>query len=232
MRLVNALQGITIVRITDEAIPPQGIIIQNLIAQIQARYRFAGRPAVAAVAQPNLQTTPTFQFQSGLFQSDDGVLPVGQMIYGGDSFMVVSQRTEQSDKIMDDLIGLLDGPLGFRVGKSAGHRYNVSNIVVQFGSSFEDKILKLRLIAEIVGKAVSKGKTLPGPVGLNRLSFTPETWNTGVVQLTADTADQADFVIERRVGRPYEDNWYFSGAPLSTSDHLKTLESIETALQD
>jgi hypothetical protein len=38
------------------------------------------------------------------------------------------------------------------------------------------------------------------------------------------------FVLERRAGRPFDDNVFFSEAPVATSDHKKLLDLLETLL--
>jgi hypothetical protein len=43
---------------------------------------------------------------------------------------------------------------------------------------------------------------------------------------------QADFLIERRVGSPYEANRYFCSAPMHTNDHTRVLEEIEAVARD
>jgi hypothetical protein len=40
-----------------------------------------------------------------------------------------------------------------------------------------------------------------------------------------------DFRVERRVGAPYDQNVYYSGAPLRTADHVAVLEEFERAMQ-
>jgi hypothetical protein len=233
MKTINTLQGITALRLTDEAQPPRGIVIQNLLSQIQARYRFAGRPVLAGLQPqiPNIQAQP-MQFQSGQFQSADGIVPINALIYSNEALLIVCQRTELSDNAMKDLTeNILNRAAGFRIGESSYRPYHISNVVVQFEFSLEEKIEKLRRIIEIITGAVSKHKHLPGPISTTRLAFTAQAWNVGMVPLSADSADQQDFMIERRVGQPFEDNWYFSAAPLTTPEHLATLEAIEAAVR-
>ena len=44
-------------------------------------------------------------------------------------------------------------------------------------------------------------------------------------------ASWGGFTIERRTGRPYEENVYFTQAPLQTDDHVAVLTEIEESLK-
>ena len=79
----------------------------------------------------------------------------------------------------------------------------------------------------LVRTALGKKET---EIALKRLAFGPQT--KGVhLQVSLENIDELDFTIERRSGRSFEDNRYFSSAPLRTSDHLVCLEQIEKLLQ-
>jgi len=50
------------------------------------------------------------------------------------------------------------------------------------------------------------------------------------LQPNIDQIERSDFLLERRAGASYQQNRYYSGAPMKTADHIRLLEIIEREL--
>ncbi len=140
------------------------------------------------------------------------------MVPDGDVVMTIT--TEQADLVLKDLIRLLDETLGYRLRSSKKTQDYVSNIVVEFDRGLEEYIEKLANMACAINEA------RPGMEAFNikRLTFGTED---SQARDTLTAIQTTDFIIERRVGRPFEENRYFCSAPMTTRDHIRTLERIE-----
>jgi hypothetical protein len=66
---------------------------------------------------------------------------------------------------------------------------------------------------------------------LQRLAFGTvkrlQLQNPFIQQSQIEIIEAAEYAIERRAGVPISENRYFCSAPLSTAEHIRTLEEIE-----
>jgi hypothetical protein len=217
MRLIGSLQGYAAFReVVEEYQPERGIVQNDMIALIVERYQFQGFPRLAPGAPP----LPSLVFGAGKFESGEQSFAIAQLAMFAHGDVAITVTTDQAELVLNDLIQLLDKELGFRLGSANKKKRFLSNIVVEFDAGLEiylDKLIKME--AAIAAAGLENAK-------LKRLAF-----GEGDVQQTNDVIvmiETADFLIERRQGAAYDQNRYFCSAPMSTSDHFRVLQLIES----
>jgi hypothetical protein len=221
MKIIGSLQGhVAYKEAREEYQPLHGATYNDIINAVVQRYGFQSFPRIL----PGMPISPIMTFASGKYNHEGMSFAIAQLIMteGGD--VVLANSTEAAEIVLDDLIKTLDERLGFRLQQAHKEKLIVSNVVVEFDRGLEDYIRKLEQIVELIGAPL---KDKP-PFRLKRLSF-----GVGdVVQFLPapdpmPAMEGADFVLERRQGAKYEQNRYFSSAPMHTTDHLKVLERME-----
>lgn len=229
MRLISKLAGTSALRVSpDEAMPPGGIAFPSLIAALRDAYKFTIFPELAQGDIPLVQVAPIgLGFQNGELEIDGVRAAISQLQLFLNGIAVSSQSTDLSDKILDNIIALLDGKFGFRLASSESQRSYISQIVVHLDQSFEERIPHLRAIQDIIFDAMHPEEDEKPKLTAKRLSFGSQIRTI----MNPLQANLMDFHIERRGGVPFSQNRYFSGAPLSTEEHIAVLEKIEQTLK-
>jgi hypothetical protein len=98
-------------------------------------------------------------------------------------------------------------------------RLYMSEVIVQFERTpavFSDKFMRFARPLES-----GLGENQPRPMKLMSLNFATDP--------AAPNQQQAVLRIERAVGTPFQDNKFYSSAPVHTDEHLELLEKFEEA---
>jgi len=204
----------------EEYLPQKGVFHRSMVELVRARYNFQIFPQFLPGTMP-----PMFQFAGGMFPDPADSFAVNQLVMKEDGDVVMATTTDQAERVLDDLAKLLDDNLGFRLSTSYKPRAYLSNIVVEFDAGLEDLISSLSKIASVINSFRADAVAF----NLKRLGF-----GHGEVVQTNDlqtAVEMADFLIERRAGNLYASNRYFCSAPMTTANHLATLERIEAMLR-
>jgi hypothetical protein len=230
MKLIGALHGHSIVRVSPEEVAPKnGIPWLDLTEALRARYKFqtnAAAPVNVGAAAP-IWTA----FQNGEFQIADDKIAVQQLLFTNDGALVVTSSTESSDAVLKDLIGFLDSSFEFHISKSTQRKAYISDIVVQFEKGIEEYLTKIGEIENLINQSVSKPIKGRPKAQIKRIAFGSEASDlnaSGVGPL--DGIESVEFLFERRARQPYSENRYYCRAPIATNDHIKLVESIESVL--
>jgi hypothetical protein len=219
MKLIGPLQGIAAYRKPPEEYQPEtGILPHDMIELIRFAYGFHIFPQL----QPNTPPPASTEFQGGRFSANGSSFVINRLIMTLDGDIAIATRTEQADLFIDDLIRLLDENLGFRLRIGNLTKSFVSNVVVEFDNGLEEYLEPLSKMIAVINDA-RPGRS---PFNIKRLAFgeadtSPPPTDPLII------IERADFVIERRAGRPLEENRYFCTAPMATEDHIRILERIE-----
>jgi hypothetical protein len=219
MKVIGPLQGIAAYREAQEEYQPEnGSLPRDLIELVRITYEFQVFPQL----QLGMPPPAPLDFAMGQFSANDTRFVINRLIMTGDGDIAFAVRTEQADLFLDDLMRLLDENLGYRLRTGKIAKSFVSNVVVEFDQGLEEYFGSLSNMMTIINDA------RPGhpPFNIKRLAFgeadtSPPPTDPLVI------IERADFVIERRVGRPFGENRYFCTAPMTTDDHIRTLERIE-----
>jgi hypothetical protein len=225
MKVIATLQGVSVLLFSaDDAMPVGGVLLNDMVSVVSNAYKFTAVPTFPPGVP--FQLMPILQFQNGELSVDGAKFVISQITITNNAIVVISQTTEASDAVLENVISLLDSSLGFRIGSSETRLTHISNIVVKFDRGLEEYLTLIGQIEQIISSAAPSS---PGPFKIKRLTFGREAFNMPDPTIIAspEAAERADFVIERRVGHAFSENRYFCGAPLSTPQHIRVLETIE-----
>lgn len=225
MKLIGVLHGIAAFRENiEEYVPERLPPSQEFVQTLRDTYQFQQFP----VFLPNVQIN-TWYFMHGKYVDERGSFGISQLIMSPKGDSVATAHTDQSDVVLDHLINLMDTRFGYRLKQSRLKKIYWSNIVVEFEPGIEEALRQIAAIERIVTNGANKGR----PFKIKSLTFgTSPTPTVAMVpnQDVIDFTDAVDFSIERRADQPFEQNRYFSSAPMRTEDHKKALQDIEKAL--
>lgn len=222
MKLIGHMNAIAAARaVPEEYLPEKGALPEDQINLLRNAYSFNTFPTMTVGSQ----APTTLNFAGGRFVSGENSFAIAQLVMTQEADIVLTMTTEQASLVLDDVARLLDENLGYRLRAADRQISYVSNIVVQFDNGLEQYIDKLSKIASVINR------NRPGmrPFNIKRLAFGASA-DAPVIDMLA-TIVGSDFMIERRVGQPFEKNWYFCSAPMSTGDHLRVLEDIEATVR-
>jgi hypothetical protein len=207
--------------VPDEVRPARGLDLPTFLQNVAARYGFMKSPAsLEGFSQP---AGAKFEFGRFSASSSSDVVAIQELSLFNDGVIATCADTDLSDALVDDFfawtvaLGLLREPISPRP------RQYLSNVIVEF-----DKILPCRF--ERMFKTASR---------FNSVLNEHYGWNTQTslarLAISADPQSlpqhrAAVLIIERRAAVPYEQNYFWSSAPLRKLSHLALLEAMETEL--
>ena len=97
-----------------------------------------------------------------------------------------------------------------------------STVVVDFEKSPANLVRQFKLLADLISDRTITIAREKNHMDFARLDFEIDKRNLGGGQVAV-----SKFILERRPNIAFEQERYFSSAPMTTSDHIKTLEDIE-----
>jgi hypothetical protein len=226
MKVRSSVMGTVAIRMTnDEVGPKRGVLQKDLVDYVGELYKFNVRPTISP-GMP-VEANPILQFQSGEFVSEEGKIPIMQLLIFREGDAIIAQDTELADAIMTDYQAQLDKGLGFRFSEARPARLYASFLVADFDSAFVEKTATFLAVEKVIGAAIRGGNH---PYKLKRLSFGPDATTEGPMLTTLDQLVPEDFTIERRAGEPFAKNRFFCRAPLTRKEHERALEMVERAV--
>jgi hypothetical protein len=218
MKLVGHLHGIAAYReAIEEYQPKRGSIPRDLVELVRSNYDFQVFP----VLTPGTQIPGILTFSAGRYSGDGESFGINQLAMTQDGDIAAAVTTEQADVVLNDLMRLLDENLGYRLRPAHKTKSYLSTLIIEFDHGLEEYIGALSKMAEAINNMRQK---MPA-FNIRRLAF----GTTDILQPTDPLVaiETAEFLIERRSGRPFEENRYFCSAPMTTGDHILALERIE-----
>jgi hypothetical protein len=146
------------------------------------------------------------------------------MIFGGGLSLDTRSSTDESEKLLHEFLRWAASSYGLQyrpeIIKRRGY---VSQLV------FKTDGPMLTLLGEPVAKLSNRvTASLEDAIG-EKIHYEPTGLWIGFDQLTRKMAPAA-FTVQRRTDGPFNENKYFSEAPLPTEVHLKLLQEFETDL--
>jgi hypothetical protein len=226
MRVIGIIGGISAYReVQEEYIPERVPPMQDIVQLVRDTYQFIQFP----VFLPGMQVPSVVNFAGGRFQDQNGAFAINQLLLTPKGDSVAATNTDQSDMVLDHLVNLFQTTFGYRLAEVVEHAPKIhwSHVVVEFDSGIEQFIGKIAAVEAVVTLHTGKAQ----PFRTKTISFGTSTSPLPPTADTIDILENNDFVIERRIDRPFEENRFFSMAPLRTTDHIQALVDIETALR-
>lgn len=216
MRIQAVESHVWWIALADEIRPREGVALQQMFNAVQSVFHFAEIPS--KLPQPNRG----YEFSEGHLNVQDGSpIAVTKLSVFNDGINIqVNTDTEKAERALQAALGLF-GSLGLREPITPPLHYYLSNIVADFDRSLDS------FVANPILKAVAAAVPADGSAHVYslRINFDPSAMPGRLAPI-----NPTNFLIERRIGVPYELNRYFSQANMSTESHLSLLEKIEKTL--
>jgi len=201
----------------EEVRPISGAALPLVNAALQTRYGFTNA-GISAVAQQAGLSIPMLQF--GSMVDGHGSFPVNSIEFQPHLLVAVCSTTDDAIVFINDMFKFLAESFGFRVPSEERPRYYRSTIIVDSsGIELDDTIGRWNEILGFINSRASEGGTPYKALGIR---FTRGDFNIVGDGIPTSTP----FVLERRLGAPPGENWWFSQAPVDTPTHVAILETI------
>ncbi len=200
----------------EEVRPWEGFNLVEAVARIAERYQFQYPPSLPERFS-ELQSSG-LNFGLGMY----GDKTVTELNIYSDGVVASSLNTNFSLAFLDDLINWGQKELGLRELIDSSQKYYFSQVIVEFEKPASAFIERFDEIARMIGEALEKNYQVQEPVRFEGVSFGCDKTKLPL------SFKGTNFRIERRIGKPYDRERYFSESPLPTDQHLELLERMES----
>ena len=194
---------------------PKGLFMRPAIEAVKARYNFLKSPLDFPTPPPSNEG---YKYESGVFNSKSGRVMIVHMTIHGDGVVVETRSsTEDGDSFLEDVTSWVSKEYGLPSHTDLPiRRIYASELNVSYSKPptiFNPKIAPLiNEISSAIGDE-RKGKA-------DFLSLQLSTDQTRSTQ-------PAIFKFEREINVAFEENRFYSFAPIQTDPHIKLLEKLE-----
>lgn len=210
---VNLARSIWLFILND--LNPRGYSISNLSNDVVNRYKFTGFPK----ADEDYDLQKGVVFQLGAFQgSKKQPVNVNLTVYNDGFVADTRSSTIESDEYLEDIFNWLSKEYGYvPIQEIRRSKVYVSEVYVRMEKALNILNPKLERFAELLSSNVEGygDNVILETTGISFLS------DPGII------GRPGPFKLERQEGIPFEENRYYSIAPLQTEQHLEMLEEFE-----
>jgi hypothetical protein len=203
----------------EEVRPVHHIPVQDVIAKLADRYRFASLPELSELwTKLNAEG---LKFRDGRILRDGA--PVGVIEFGihNDGLMVKCRKTDDADFFLKDVLEWAQSELGFRKPTRPPRILYQSQVVVEFEKKLSSLVKDFAKLSKLLSEAYASQYEIQEQVDLSRIAFRCDP-----LKLPAASAP-AEFLVERRANRSYSEERYFAAAPFPSALHVKLLQKLE-----
>jgi hypothetical protein len=220
MKLIGVLLGVVAIRGSqEEYIPKMAPVPQDIVELVRQTYQFAVFPQFL----PGQVMPHSYTFNNGRFAVNNQTFGIPQLLMVPEGDIAFALSTDQAGLVLDHLFRLLDDTFGYRLMSSNKVISYVSNVVVEFDKSLSEYMASIEKMEKVIN--TFRPQPTAQPFRIKRFAFGASA-NPPVLDPLI-TVENADFLLERRLGHRFEENRYFSSAPMQTNDHIRALEEIE-----
>jgi hypothetical protein len=190
-----------------------------MVARIAERYKFAKIPTITTRED---MANNGLVFGMGHFQFDGGAVGISDFVVYNDGIVAISQKTEWADAFLEDIFNWVKESFGFRDPSRMGRKLFISTIVVDFEYPLSGLISGYEAISDIITARTVTIMPSRKPMQFSRVDFEIDrkTLDSGQVALPK-------FILERRPNVGFEQERWFSSAPMHTAAHIEALSEIE-----
>jgi hypothetical protein len=221
MRIISFESGrVTQLFPLEEFAPAAGANSPSVLSQIAQRYGFSIVPNITTREDLNKNG---LVFGMGQFQNGAQPLVITDFAIYTDGLAAVAEKTEWAELFLEDVISWVKAECGFREITSGVRRLYSSSVVVDFENSPSNLVRQFKQIADFISDRTITIASSRKQMDFARLDFE-------IDKRTLASEGQvaiSKFILERRAGVAFGQERYFSAAPMTTADHLLTLEEIE-----
>jgi hypothetical protein len=202
--------------IMEEIRPASGLYMPTLYQQLADRYAFVGRPQNYAEAIVN-----GAKFQHGRLTTPTKTIEIKEIGVYNDGIIADAVNTDDAEFVMQDFSAWATTTFSLRERRTIIPKIFTSTVTVEFDGSLESALKGFGEITNLVSDALSRS------YGWHNLDISLLRLAVNADPQTVPHLRNTQFLIERRLQRPYSENRYFCTSPLRTKDHIALLEMIE-----
>ena len=220
MNLISTEHGQSLqLFVPEEVRPLSGLYLPDLIQKISERYAFAIGPQ-----NYNSAIKEGVKYKEGRFVAQGRLISIKDLGFFNDGVLVsVASNTDDSELVLTDLVAWAIQNFGIREPETKLPRKFFSSVVVQFDIELGRTLTFFDEIRQDFSSSIKNAYGIEPEVNASRIGLSADP-----TRLPPQTT--FEFTIERRVGRPFEENRYFSAAPLPTASHVDLLVGFERRL--
>ena len=222
MKVVGHILGRLVVLFPQEEVRPiHGVPTVEAMASIAERYDFVHQPDLTRPISEFQQQG--YQFADGMFTHEMEDVKILEFVIYNDGVSVSSYSTYTAELFFEDFMRWSQKE--YRV-KSIDRTPIViyrSQITVEFAKPLSCLFRGFETFSQALSVSLGKYTSVQAPVDMIRMGL-------GVDESKRSSLGYVPFSLERRNQIPFENECYFSEAPLPSATHLKLLEELEAAM--
>jgi hypothetical protein len=200
----------------EEFAPAAGANSPSILSLIAQRYGFTIVPTITTRDDLNKNG---LLFGMGHFQFEGQPIVVNDFGVYTDGLAAVTQKSEWSEAFLDDVMAWVKTEFHFREITSGIQTLYSNTVVVEFEHSPARLLRQFEQISNFISERAAPSDRK------KKLHFARLDLEVDRRTITGPTAPK--FVLERRPGVSFEQERYFSAAPMTTADHIAALEELE-----
>lgn len=206
----------------EEGRPIHGWHPPDAFRAIKERYSFEYSPNLQ---QPwDVVQKDGLRFRLGKFAFGERSAAISELAIFNDGIVISALTTEAADAFSQDLIDWAKKTLGYRDFIKPPRQLYLSQIVVQFAHSPNTILGNFAKFSAMLSGVYEKRYK-------HKVPFEAVSFNLGYDKLNVPQwFTPANFFIERRSGKQFEENTFLCEAGLTTTDHIQALEALEKSL--
>jgi len=203
----------------EEFAPPATNNSGVVLAAIAARYGFTRTPTITTRED---MANNGLVFGLGHFQIGDDIISITDFAIYNDGIVAMAQKTEWSEAFLEDIFSWVKEVFGFRELSAPVRRMLSSTIVVDFERPLSRVLWGYEALAQIISSRTITIMSDQKPMQFSRMDFEIDRrmLDSGQVALPK-------FILERRPNATFDQERWFSVAPMSTAAHIEVLSEIE-----
>ncbi len=222
MKIVGYGRGSIIILFPPEEVQPtRGLPIHEVVCSVRDRYRFLHAPDLAKPISKLDQEG--YQFTGGTFVCGNENFTINEFTVYNDGISISSCNTDTSELFFEDLMNWAREELEFRPFVHEPMKIYRSHITVKFDQPLSQIIKGFDKFSNALSTALEMHTDFSMPVDLIRIGM-------GVDGSKFGKLSSIPFLMERRIGVSFDEEWYFSEAPFPSTTHIKLLEELESAI--
>jgi hypothetical protein len=224
MKLVSVTTARSIWLVPVDEINPRGKYLSNAVQLLIKKYSFAKVPTIE-----ELVTGPAegLKFQEGAYTNRNGEQIYISFTVHRDGVVIDSRSsTDDNDLFMSEVLNLLSKTYDLPSQSELSIRRLYSSII------YIESDRSLKIISPKLIEFCQSISSMFNAISHHNVSFELSGLIFGSDPATTSRLTPAPFRFERAEGVPFEQNRYFSSAPVPTETHLKLLSQLENLLAD
>jgi hypothetical protein len=163
------------------------------------------------------------KYKEGRFAMEGRTIAIKDLGFFVDGALVITWNTDDAEIVLDDLIGWAIEKFGVREPRTRLPKTFVSSVVVEFDADLDRALTAFDELRRGFASVINEKYRMDLEINASRIALAADP-----TRLPPQT--RFEFTIERRGGRPFSENRYFSSATLPTRSHLDLLAAFERRL--